>query len=93
VDRVGATRRGVIHSPAPAYRTIRRVLARIQLPLDVAIDPGIAQQPTTWIVVGAVVALVGLFVARRARKLAILMTVGTAGAVWAWSSGALSLAG
>ena len=87
------TRRGVIRSLAPAYRTILRVLPRIQLPLDVAIDPGIAQQPTTWIVVGAVVALVGLFVARRARKLAILMTVGTAGAVWAWSSGALSLAG
>ena len=69
------------------------MLPRIQLPLDVAIDPGITQQPTTWVVVGAVVALVGLFVARRARKLAILMTVGTAGAVWAWSSGALPLAG
>ncbi len=70
------------------------MLPRIQLPLDVAIDPGIAQQPTTWVVVGAVVAVRRpVRCARRARKLAILMTVGTAGAVWAWSSGALSLAG
>ena len=69
------------------------MLPRIQFPLDVAIDSGIAQQPTSWVVVGAVVALVGLFVVRRARKLAILMTVGTAGVVWAWSSGALSLIG
>ena len=69
------------------------MLPRIQLPLDVAIGSGIAQQPTAWVVVGAVVALVGLFVVRRARKLAILMTVGTAGAVWAWSSGALTLVG
>ena len=69
------------------------MLPRIQLPLDVTIDSGVAQQPTTWVVVGAVGALIGLFVVRRARKLAILMTVGTAGAVWAWSSGALSLVG
>ena len=73
----------------------RLVLPRI-LDLDLPfalLDGAWADGPVLWVVAGAALALVGLIALRRVRKIIIVLTVGTAGAVWAWSSGALSLVG
>jgi len=72
-----------------------RVLPRLlTLDLPFALPDGVAtDDPLTWVIVGAALAVAGLFAVRRARRLVIVLALGTAGAAWAWSSGALPIPG